>query len=195
MNVIILLKEIVYTLQKIDKHCLKSKKECYKNEDYFDFEIRMGIDSCEIRSKLYQQLFVEFYFLGIQASKYNIKSFYHLNNDSINEQVENLIHMIVQVKCWLQNFSNLYKVLHMRCDSFENIYDLNLIFIIRSGIQFMLDLLSGFNNESDELFFFIKNEINNSFDNFICSIMENGAYTYVNNSEQVYIPKNHVWWQ
>jgi len=204
MSINFYLNEVAWTLEKLQRYCLHDnlKPVDQPQDDFYDFQIQSETNIEVRRTKLYQMLFIDFFKLGKCAFKQNIKSFKGCMHNLDAEARQYLNYIVNKIKVigeWLAQNINLFKdVSVVRFgDSFctyEYSYDIKVYLIIRSGIQFMIDLLANVDESLDKLFDKLGNGIYN-LDQEIENILSNGNFFIEDESSLLLvIPREHKWW-
>ena len=142
-------------------------------------------------------LFENFFEIGCEASKQNIKSFKNLNQIELNEEqklsIKKACELIADTENWLYRFLLFYPGSCIQVDEYE-IYDKDIC-QIRSGMQFMFDLFKGVDEKMDKtLDYFIEEELLNDIDSKIKIAKEFNRIRVKSVDKPNTIPASHDWW-
>ena len=139
-------------------------------------------------------LFTQFFNVGCQANKENLTSFRNSNQtQNLEPLVSNAGQLIVDTENWLHRFLCNYPDFRIHIDEHESI-DKDVC-IVRSGLQFMLDLFKGTNTTKlDDTLRYIEEEAVSDFDAKIKLGKEHTRFTVREADVPDHVPKTHVWW-
>ncbi len=135
-------------------------------------------------------LFEQFFHLGCQASRENLKSLRNLKN--MDSLVANASKLIVENEKWLNRFLCCYPGFSIHFDEHDFIG--KDVCIVRSGFQFLLDLFKDSNEEVNDTLKFLEDESVAEFDHRIRLAKECTAFKVRTEDVPDLVPRTHFWW-
>jgi len=135
-------------------------------------------------------LFEQFFHLGCQASRENLKSLRNLKN--MDSLVANASKLIVENEKWLNRFLCSYPGFSIHFDEHDFIG--KDVCIVRSGFQFLLDLFKDSNEEVNDTLKFLEDESVAEFDHRIRLAKECTEFKVRTEDVPDLVPRTHFWW-
>ena len=162
-----------------------AKKEANEPEVGYDFRMELLNNGIS--------LFKQFFELGCEANIENINSFKNIaNNDYLKTLVSEIASLIVENEVWLNRFLSCYPYLVIQIEEYEYIDEDECQ--IRSGVQFMLDLFKGVDDNADIILNTFNEDLVTDFDARIKLAKELTSFNVKKEDVPCSIPQNHTWW-
>lgn len=141
-------------------------------------------------------LFTQFFGVGILAAQLGISSFSNLNAASQADlkalSIENA-KLITETENWIYRYMSVYPDIVMVLDEYETIE--NESCVVRSGAQFMFDLFKGLNTQLDDMLSAFKKETVCDIDSKINMAKKLNKFKLRLEEIPSNIPNNHLWWK
>lgn len=164
-----------------------------KNDNLNQINLNIKISSnSRIRVDILKEgnnLFRQFFNLGIAATDQNISDLKNYQNDDLIKDVSNLI---VDDKDWILFYLSAYVDFCVDFYEFDSIG--KEVLEIRSGYQFMIDLFKECNENIDDVLKTFHQEIGQDFDKKLLASKECDSLDVNQNEIPRSVPKNHCWW-
>lgn len=185
---------LIQSLKKINS-LLTNIKSVHLNAKYptESWEAKKDFEQLLVRTG--SDLFNEFFQMGCQASVESISSFKNVAHSDVScsAKVLNASLLIVDTENWMYSFLSSYPDFAIHID--EHMFIDKNVCQVRSGVQFMLDLLNDVNPKLNAtLNLFKEDGLIDDFDQKLNLAKKHIEFRVKKEEVPKCIPSSHIWW-
>lgn len=180
------LRDLIDCLKDIQVRSNKQTITVYANLDEWDDYRQESLRDCV-------NLFsINFFKIGLQASKENISSFQKIEKQELRRLIETCAQLIEELSETIYDILSIYKDSHLV--DFDESIEGTWVCPVRSGVQFMFDLFRGCYESLDRAFAEIEDDVCKEYDSFIQLSIEHDTFDLKKHEIPTGVPESHYWW-